>query len=244
MDAKLRGYIAELVGVFLIVFLGGAAVCTAMMPTLEAGEPRAAPWGIAIAEGCALAAVLPIVYRESPGCLNPAITLALWVCKRLDLRQTGILIGVQLVGSVLAGMALRAIFPEKAIRMATPHIDTVSTSTLLTAIGVEGLLTFALTFGVFGLLIDPRAPRVGSYGIGLLRCAVVIAGFELTGAAANPARWFGPFVWQFTVDDIRRQSPWMEHPPYWLGPILGAVAAGILYSTYILPTEPAKESGK
>src|SRR5262245_33525615 len=224
MDARLRGYIAETVGVFLIVFLGGAAVCASILNPREqtqrdfdpdsgvlttvqiVREPRVGLWGIALAEGCALAVVLPIVFRESQGCLNPAVTLALWVCKRLETRQMGILIGLQLLGSVVAGLALRAIFPENAIRLATPHVGEplfgegmmLIPSSLATGILIEGLVTFALTFGIFGLMIDPRGSSFGGVGVGALRCAIVLAAYHLTGAAANPARWFGPFVWQFT----------------------------------------------
>jgi glycerol uptake facilitator-like aquaporin len=251
MDKRWRAYLAETVGTFLIVFLGGAAVCASLLPTLDDKQPRIDLWGIALAEGCALAVVLPIVFRESPGCLNPAITLALWVCKRLDGRETGILIGLQLLGSLLAGMVLRAIFPEEAIRFATPHLqqallDEKGLVSLVTSVPlgvvVEALLTFAITFAVFGLLIDRRAPRYCGFGVGLIRAAVVLAGYNLTGAAANPARWFGPAVWQLTVTQLRQQSVLGDHPAYWVGPVLGALAAGMLYVTFLLPPEQAKEA--
>ena len=53
-------------------------------------------------------------------------------------------------------------------------------------------------------------------------------------------RWFGPYVWQFSVEQLRIQSYKYDHPVYWAGPILGAVAAGWLYTAYILPPDQAK----
>jgi glycerol uptake facilitator-like aquaporin len=247
MDTRLRAYLAELVGVFLIVFIGGSAVCASFL-RLESGQPRVELWGIALAEGFALAAVLPIAFRQSPGCLNPAVTLTFWVCKRLELRQMAILIVLQLLGSLLAGLAIRAIFPEEVLRLATPHLGDVLRNedkqltwvSLLTGSAVEALLTFFLTFAVFGFLIDRRANRFGGVAVGLARCALVLAGYNLTGAAANPVRWFGPALWQLTVEQIRTQWPLWDHPVYWFGPILGALAAGWVYSTFLLPPDQAK----
>jgi glycerol uptake facilitator-like aquaporin len=249
MDKRWRAYFAETVGVFLVVFLGGAAVCAALLNTSPADVNLWVVAGIALGEGCALAVVLPIVFRESPGCLNPAITLALWVCKRLETREMAILIAAQLLGALFAGAALRAVFPEHAYFHATPHLQaalldgpniTIRSEVLGTV--TEGLLTFVMTFAVFGLLIDRRANRFGGAAVGVARCAVVLAGFQLTGAAANPARWFGPYVWQFTVEQLRTRSSYWDHPPYWIGPVLGALAAGMLYTSFLLPPEQAKEA--
>ena len=194
--------------------------------------------------------VLPITFRESPGCLNPALTLTFWICKRLDTRQMGMLVGVQLLGSLLAGLVLRFIFPEQAIAFATPHLG----KTLLNLTGtsyavilcaglvLEAVLTFLLTFAVFGFLIDRRTNRFGGALVGVAQGAIVLVGYTLTGGSANPARWFGPYVWQFSVEQLRNQ-PYVyltDHPVYWAGPILGAVAAGLLYTAYTLPPDQAK----
>jgi glycerol uptake facilitator-like aquaporin len=250
MDQQLRGYVAETIGVFLVVFLGGAAVCASLLP--DASQPRVNLWAIALAEGLSLAAVLPIVFRESPGCLNPAITLTFWVCKRLDGRQTLLLIASQLVGSLLAGLAIFAIFPEGAVRLVTPHIQEALTekgqaslaTTVPLAALVEAVLTFVMTFAVFGLMIDRRSTPFGGVFVGLVRVAVVIAGYNLTGASANPARWFGPYVWQFTLTQVRRDTLFWDHAPFWVGPVVGALAAGLVYTTFLLPPDQAKEAGR
>jgi glycerol uptake facilitator-like aquaporin len=73
---------------------------------------------------------------------------------------------------------------------------------------------------VFGTAIDARGPRLGGLVIGLVVTMDVFAGFRLTGAAMNPARAFGPAL----VDNF-----WSDHLVYWIGPIIGAVVAALVY---------------
>jgi glycerol uptake facilitator-like aquaporin len=96
------------------------------------------------------------------------------------------------------------------------------------------------TFAIFGTIIDRRAPRLGGFGAGLAQAAIVLIGFHLTGGAANPARWFGPAVWEYTVVPLK-ETTFADHPVYWMGPILGALIAGGVYVRLILPEE--KEAG-
>lgn len=253
MLKTLRPFIAEFVGVFLVVWVSGAA--QAALPPGENGTRCDNLWAavvVALAAGCAVAVVLPIIFRESPGCLNPAVTVTLWVCKRLESWQMGALIAAQLLGSFLAMLAIRPLLPnENDIAFVTPHVGrtliTLSGDSLalniLAGAAVEALLTFFLTFAIFGLLIDRRTQRFGGVAVGLAQTALVLVGYRLTGGCANPARWFGPFVWQLSAEQLRtqREKYLWDHPVYWIGPIVGAVAAGWLYTTYLLPPEQAKE---
>jgi glycerol uptake facilitator-like aquaporin len=158
---------------------------------------------------------------------------------------------------VLAGLLLRVTFTEGVLyeaRMGTPHLflpafggverAQPTLAMLLSGIGIELVLTFLLTFAIFGTMIDPRAPRLGGLGAGLTYAACVFFGFGLTGAAVNPARWFGPFVWELT---LKSEGAHLDHAVYWIGPILGALLAGTVYSFLMVPLEgpkPAAADGK
>ena len=84
MDNKLlRACLAELIGTFALVFVGGGVVCVAALTT----EPRLDATAIALAEGLTLAVALTATHRASGGGLNPALTLMLYVFRRLDLRK-------------------------------------------------------------------------------------------------------------------------------------------------------------
>jgi MIP family channel proteins len=243
MDAKVRLYVTELLGTFALVFIGAGAVCGYYLPN----DPRPEVSGVALAEGFALAVLLTVSYRVSGGCLNPAVTLMLWVFKRLDGGRTAGLIAVQLLGAAAAGLVLRFSFAESVLqeaRLGTPYVkpflsesSTLALPGLVSGIGVEFFLTCLVTLAIFASLIDPRGLRVGGILVGLAQAAAVLFGFHLTGGAANPARWFGPAVWQLTVPGLAGKSPLSDHAVYWIGPVLGALAGGLFYTTFILPPE-------
>jgi len=69
-------------------------------------------------------------------------------------------------------------------------------------------------------VVDERAPQIGGLAIGLAVAADILFGGPLTGAAMNPARWFGPAL------AAQAFSDWYV----WIvGPLLGALAAALLY---------------
>jgi aquaporin Z len=246
MDKNLRPYLAELIGTFALVFLGAGTVCVSQM-TVMAGQPQPYVVGIALAEGFILAVMLSATVNISGGYLNPAVTLMLWVYKRIDGVKCSWLIGAQILGAVLAGLCLRPLFTENVMissHLGTPHLNLAafnenhaSMPVLLSGIGIETALTFILTFAIFGTMIDPRGPRLAGLGVGLALTACILMGYGLTGAAVNPARWFGTVVWELTVPALQSQAPLSDHAVYWIGPIVGALLAGGIYMTLILPPE-------
>lgn len=253
MTTQVRPYLAELIGTFAVVFLGAGSVCAAHMPeSLGQGPlPLATPLGfvgIALATGFAMAVALSATINVSGGYLNPAVTLTLWVFKRLDGTRALWLIVAQMLGAILAGGLLRLTFAGeellKVSRLGTPHLNLLAFTRqevvvpklewLMTGIGVELVLTFLVTFAIFGTVLDPRAPRLGGLGVGLALASAIFMGYQVTGAATNPARWLGTAVWELTIptDNVFR-----DHAVYWIGPILGALLAGLVYTTLILPPE-------
>jgi aquaporin TIP len=247
MDQNVRAYLAELIGTFALVFLSAGTVVATQL-TLGAAPPQSQVISIALAEGFILAAALSATINVSGGYLNPAITLMLWVYKRMEGARAGWLIGVQLIGAVLAGLCLRVTFTEDVLaqaRLGTPHLNLAAFGgvpeglptirMLLSGIGIEVVLTFILTFAIFGTIIDPRGPRLGGLAVGLTLTASVFMGYAVTGAATNPARWFGPAIWELTI----QPGALRDHAVYWIGPIVGALLAGGIYTYLILPAEKA-----
>jgi MIP family channel proteins len=247
MDTSYRPYLAELIGTFAVVFLGGGAACAAFLQESAGLNDAALVLGIALAQGLALAVALSATLNVSGGYLNPAVTITLWVLRRVTGRQALYLVGAQLLGSLVAGMALRMIF-QTTFAAGVPHLmaplragsGQADPAEMATGAGVELVLTFLLTFVIFGAVIDRRTPKLSGLGVGLvvgLALAVAaLTGFRLTGASLNPARAFGPWVWWWTVD--RNAPDVKEHIfVYWIAPVLGAVLAGWVYSFLILPAD-------
>jgi glycerol uptake facilitator-like aquaporin len=247
MDQMLRMYLAELLGTFAVVFVGAGTICAGYVPQ-DGRAPDVTT--IALAEGFTLAVALTATFYVSAGCLNPAITLMLWVVRRLEGAQACGLILMQLLGSILAGLTLRLTFTLGVLESAgfgAPHLRAFRTPAgdvtiggLLSGIGIEVFLTCLVTVAVFSSLFDWRRPRVGGILVGLAQTAAVLLGFNLTGGAANPARWFGPVVWQMTLPHPAG-SPLVDHTVYWVGPILGALLGGYAYTSLIMPTDKERD---
>jgi len=81
---------------------------------------------------------------------------------------------------------------------------------------------------IFGTAVDPKAPRIGGLAIGFTIAADILAIGPLTGGSMNPARSFGPAV---------ASGIFEGQAVYWIGPIVGAVAAALLYDTLFIRRE-------
>ncbi len=206
-----RKLVAEIVGTFALIFIGAGSI-------VASGQDIVA---VALAFGLAMALLVSTLNHVSGALFNPALTLGLWVTRRLDTLNTVAYIVAQLIGAVLAALALVALFPENLrdnVNLGTPLLG--GGVTFAQGVGIEGILTAFLMLAVFGTLLDKRGPSVGGFGVGLVLTMDILAAGRFTGAAVNPARAFGPAL---------MDSTWDDHLVYWIGPIIGAVAAALLY---------------
>ena len=226
-----------------LVFVGGGVVCVANLT----GEPRLDVTAIAFAEGLTLAVALTATLRGSGGGLNPALTLMLWVFRRIDGRKLVGFIAGQLIGALLAGLFLRLLFIQADLTghyLGTPHLrafaaNGVTLAGIFSGIGVEIFFTCLVAFAFYATLLDRRSPPLGGLMVGLAQTAVVLFGFRLTGGAANPARWLGTVVWEMTL--THSYNPLADHTVYWVGPIIGALLGGFLY---IFVMQPPEDEGR
>lgn len=216
--------VAEAVGTFALIYIGMMAIITG----LGGGV------GIALAHGLAIACLASATMNISGGQLNPAVTLALLTIRKITPQQAGVNIAAQLGGGLLGGyLALASLAGTGAdLSTAVPSIPDAGGENVINigqGILVEAVLTFLLMFVVMGTAVDPRfGARIGGLAIGLTVTLDIFAGGALTGAAMNPARWFGSALPAMSFDDGL---------VYIIGPILGAVAAAMLYQ-HVLLDEP------
>lgn len=221
-DAK--AIVAELVGTFLFVFVGAGSIVTASF--IHASTPLTVLIA-AFGNGLGLALAITTVGHVSGGHLNPAVTIALWVSQRIASLLALFYIVAQLVGGILAGLALKAIYSQGI--WAPVHLGGANLAPQVsfgTGVLIEAILTFFLVFAVFGTAVDPRHPQIGGFGIGLVVLVDVLVAGPLTGAAMNPARAFGPAV---------AANFWSNNLVYWIGPILGGIIASLIYGYILLP---------
>ncbi len=210
-----RALVVEAIGAFTLIFAGTGAVMIA------AGKTNIGLVEIAFAHGLAIALMVSALGAISGGHFNPAVTVAMWVTRRIGTIAGAGYVVAQLAGAVLASLALRALFPEGLREEAQMGAATLGPGIdFARGVGIEAILTFFLVIVIFGTAVDRRAPKLGGIAIGLTITMDILVGGPLTGAAMNPARAFGPAV----VAGV-----WDDHVVYWIGPIIGAVAAGLLY---------------
>lgn len=228
MPSLFRRSVAEALGTFALVFIGVGSVAGKSASGANYGL-----LGIALAHAVVLSVMVTATMAISGGHLNPAVTIGLLVARRTSARTALAYVPAQLIGAVLGALAVKLVFPAVAIRsgaLGTPSL--AGNIQLSQAIGLEAILTFFLVSAVFGTCVNSEAPKVGGFGIGLVLLFGILVGGPLTGAALNPARAFGPAL---------VSGQWVAHIVYWAGPILGAIAAALLWEHVLLPPRQRKE---
>jgi aquaporin Z len=163
----------------------------------------------------------------SGGHLNPAVTIAFWVNKRINhLNAIGYIIA-QCLGAISAAFLIKVTVPAIALQaagMGTPALSEGVTPMM--GLITEIILTFFLMFVIYGTAVDGRAPKVGGLFIGLVITMDIFMGGPITGAAMNPARYLGPALMGGGL-----KLCWL----YWVGPTIGAVLAAVVYSKVLEP---------
>ncbi len=214
-----RHFAAEFIGIFALVFVGGASIMSATLLN------QSALLIAAIAHGLILGIMITATMRIS-GHLNPAVTIGFLVTKRIEPMMAMVYIVAQILGAVAAAYALKGMFPAAIVESTRVGGQSVAgdMSTGM-AIFAEAIATFFLVFVVFGTAVDKYAPKVGGFAIGLTVTAGILAIGARTGGSMNPARSFGPAVVSGVFE---------AQVVYWVGPILGGIAAALLYDGLFL----------
>jgi aquaporin Z len=210
---------AELIGTFLFITVGGAAVVSDAQTGGAVGL-----LGISVTFGLVIAALATAFGPISGAHFNPAVTVAFWLVGKIRTIEGIRYIAVQIVGAILAGLALKLAFGgfngEPSVygfaSGATP-LPSMGPGTLL-LIGVEAVLTSVMVFTILLAAADARAPQVGALYVGGVITACMLAGSAVSGAGMNPARWFGPAL---VYGDLSYALIYVA------GPLVGAVTAAL-----------------
>lgn len=211
-----KALVAEFISTFALVFVGVGAIAVDNMTGGKSGLV-----GIALAHGLIIAVMVSATMAISGGHVNPAVTIGAWVAGKIDTTNAIGYVIAQCLGAVVAAFLIKLAVPVdvlSAVAMGTPALGNGVTvgQGLLTEI----ILTFFLMFAVYGTAIDRRAPKTGGLFIGLTVTLDILMGGPISGAAMNPARHLGPALMGGPTEHI-----WL----YWLGPVVGAVLAALVY---------------
>jgi MIP family channel proteins len=216
-----KNFIAEFIGTFALVFIGGGAIMMVQHTGNSAGLLQ-----VALAHGLILALMVSAFMNVSGGQFNPAVTIALLVGRRITPTVAGVHIVAQFVGAVVAAFALKMTMPSALFVAAQGGGQSIALDvTAMQAIMLEAIATFFLMAVIYGTAVADTAPKIGGLAIGLTIAADILAIGPLTGASMNPARSFGPAIASGVL---------AGQFIYWVGPILGAIVATLVWEYGIL----------
>ncbi|OPX62823.1 MULTISPECIES: aquaporin Z [unclassified Methanoregula] len=215
-------YLAELIGTFVLVFIGcGSAVIAGK----EVGF-----LGISLAFGIA---VLVMVYAIGPisGChINPAITIAMLVNGKITSKDAGVYIICQCIGAIIAAVLLLVIMsglPSYNIAVNGLGQNGYGEASpggfpLMSGLIAEVILTFIFLMVIFGATSKAAPAGFAGIAIGLSLAIIHIVGIPVTGVSVNPARSLGPAL---LVGGTALAQLWL----FIVAPIIGAVLAAVVW---------------
>lgn len=220
-DRGLAAYISELVGTFFLVFVVGTVV--SLYVSAGGGTQFGSDWAvIGLVHAFVLFMLIQVLGGVSGAHLNPAVTAAAAFLRRIDPVDAVVYVLAQLSGGVLGALLVKGLLEDegKAANYGAAQVSDLLGGPFQGMI-VEAIGTFLLVLTVCAVALNTRAWRDWApLSIGFTLGFVVMIFGPLTGAAVNPARWFGPALVENVWDDS-----WL----YLVGPAAGAVVAAVAY---------------
>ena len=233
----MKRYLAEFLVAFFLVFAGMGAIASEVFLSQIRVTTGFGPLGIALAHGLALGIAIATVGRISGGHGNPAISIAFWVSRRMKAVDMVGYILAQLAGGTLAALFLKRVLPKDIFTFDGGQPALGADIGALQGAAIELILTFFLALVVWGVAVDKKGPKhLAPFAIGLTVTFGILAGGAFTGAAINPARWFGPAL---VAGELA--TDWYV----WVaGPILGALLGSLAYEVFFLDDDAAADSAE
>ncbi|XP_063063730.1 aquaporin-4 [Engraulis encrasicolus] len=213
---------AEVLGTLVFV----SAVLGSSIPGPEGSATG--PLYPALAAGM-VAVALGHCFGEISGAqVNPAVTLAFLATRRLDALRALVYVAAQCLGATLGTGVLYLALPLKSTAEGFANKVPMEVNAGQ-ALGMEILATFQLVFTIFSVEDQRRreGAEPGNLAIGFSLSAGIFTAGRLSGGSMNPARTLGPAI----ITGI-----WEHHWVYWIGPVLGAVLAGVSHEFFFAPS--------
>ena len=180
MNLNKKNYIIELIGTFVLVY----AITSAATVYSKSGQLGVI--GIGLVHAFVLTAIVFAIGYKSGAHVNPAVTVAFLITKRMNAIDGIFYIIFQIIGGILAASVVFTIFGLAISSSVTlPSDGNISRVFIL-----ETMMTFTLVYIVLttaATASNKIAPLAG-LAIGLTLGFNVIFGGSISGGSLNPAR--------------------------------------------------------
>lgn len=170
-----RRIVAELIGTaLLLAIVVGSGI---MGQRLGGGNDAIALLGNTIATGAGLIVLIHVFGPVSGAHFNPAVTLAIALCREIEPRAATLYVAAQAIGAVVGVWAAHAMFAEPIWQLSTKLRDGPS----------QGFSEFIATFGLIGTIFSTQRsrPEFTPVAVGLYITAAYW--FTASTSFANPA---------------------------------------------------------
>ncbi len=206
-----------LIGLSLVIFMFGANSPVAQLfPSLKL---RQAITGFCFGGTGALIA-LSAIGKASGAHINPVVTMAFLLFKKIDFKTAFIYVGGQLTGAIAGCLPLLAWGPMGRSIDFGATVPGIGYPIIVVVFG-EIVTTFAMV-SLLTLFLGFRNIRAYTPAIfPILYSIMVPLEADISGISTNPARSFGPAV---------VSGQWNDWWIYWIGPLTGAFLASLACS--------------
>ena len=213
----MKKYIAECLGTAVLVLFGcGIAV-------VSGGNLVAT----ALAFGLAIVACAYVI-GDISGChVNPAVSLAMLVSKKISGKDFIGYVIAQIVGAFVGAGILYAVLASTKLGTSALGANgygalSATNISLVGALITEVVLTFVFIYTILGVTSDDKKSSVAGIVIGLTLTFVHLLGINLTGTSVNPARSLAPAV---IVGGKALKQVWV----FIVAPLVGSVCAAFVF---------------
>ncbi len=221
----MKKYVAEMVGTMILVLMGcGSAVFAGVtQPFASIGT-----LGVAFAFGLSVLAMVYTIGKVSGCHINPAITLGVWLSKRMSSKDAIMYMIFQVIGAIIGSAILYVLAKDSG--STTTLTGANGYSNAVTAFVAETVFTFIFVLVVLGVTSKGANNQFAGIAIGLTLVLVHIVCIPVTGTSVNPARSIGPALFQ---GGEAISQLWL----FVIAPFLGGAIASIVWK--VLDTTPA-----
>ncbi|MGG0445981.1 aquaporin [Bacillus mycoides] len=219
----LKKAIAEFIGTFVLVLFGtGVAV-------IGGGIEGIGTLGIAMAFGLSIVAMVYSIGTISGCHINPAVSIAMFINKRMNAMELSYYLLAQILGGLLGTATLVTILRSAKLPLDNLGQNSFGTLGLSGAFLVEFILTFVFVLVIVAVTGKKGSSSLAGLVIGFTLVLIHLLGIPLTGTSVNPARSIAPAL--FAGGEAISQL-WV----FIVAPIFGGIVAAVV-GKFILNTE-------
>ena len=217
----MKKYLCEFVGTLVLVLFGCGAAAIGGAQDLFSNV------GVALAFGLAIVAMAYAIGGVSGCHVNPAVSLAMLINKKISIKDFCFYVVAQILGA-FAGIGLLLVIKHNAgldtsILGANGYGELSGINVGIGgAITAEIILTFVFVLTILGVTSDKKFDSIAGLVIGLTLTFVHILGIPVTGTSVNPARSLAPAV---LVGGQALSQVWV----FIVAPLVGAALAAYFF---------------